>query len=162
MNMTMPIENYSDFITFINRSNLNDISTIVRDEIICNAIYAIWTTYDDRMQIMHYNPMDLAEFLASYHSKLIAKFNIYNKAAMLMLPYHLRAISNKEHFDHGHQDNNEGPKHTLVRYAICQPSVKPITNNYLYSDNLIHRPWRMNRGQAHLTSSAHARTLNAH
>ena len=41
MNMTMPIKNYSDFITFINRSNLNDITTIVRDEIICNAIYAI-------------------------------------------------------------------------------------------------------------------------
>ena len=46
------------------------------------------------------------------------------------------------------------PDNTAYNFELCD-------GLYRLTDR-IHRPWRMNRGQAHRTSSAHSRTLNAH
>ena len=49
-----------------------------------------------------------------------------------------------------------------ISCADYYPDCIDYDNYTINYDGKVHRPWRMNRGQAHRTSSAHARTLNAH
>ena len=101
---------------------MNDINTTIRDEMIYNALYAIYTENKEMMRIIMDEPDKFVDRTTTYTLHIVRAFHKYNRTSLTILPHHMRAIENKEAYDHG-TDNTQG-KHVLVRFQMLMPDLK--------------------------------------
>ena len=120
LGITFPIHSFNDIIVFFQQSDSCKLELIFRNELIFNAIYAIWCEYVDIMAKMDTLKDDCNEF-NDYMEKtkttfFLTKYDYLNYKCHLILPHHVRAAENK--FISHAQQNPDAP--TPTQHALLQ------------------------------------------
>ena len=119
---TLTFNTYEQIPSFIHRDNMNDINTTIRDEMVYNAFYAIYTENKEMMRIIIDEPDKFADRTTAYTLHVVRAFHEHNRTSLTILPHHMRAMENKEAHDHG-TDDTQG-KHVLVRFQMLMPDLE--------------------------------------
>ena len=82
MGFTSPINEYADFIKFIDRTHCNNIVSIFKDTLMYNAVYSIYCVYIALMNIINSTDEDRdekwLEYKDNYTLHLLRKLNKFN------------------------------------------------------------------------------------
>ena len=133
-NLPNPITSFSDLCTFTSPESSKDITLLYRDDLLSNAVFSIWTAYNDLM--WSWGSLDRESFnnhVNSLYDTLIKKYNILNYQSFLLLPHHVRYIKNiNSHASNTHSNTNG----LLVKYHLLQPT--PVFDLAFLEDDYHH------------------------
>ena len=113
------IHSFNDLFLYIEKGNLSDLTLIIRDQIIYNTIYTIWTAYNDLMwQFEKLTGDEYTQIKDNILNDLVKRLNHHNKEAFMTLPHHSLFVDNLKKQQGLKEASASG---LLVRVHLIQP-----------------------------------------